>query len=195
MSRTATFTIAVVEGNHSATVNVVQDPMLTNMVIINQDIADIYKDYSKGVTLAAFPPFNWDEGNSSSWDGRDYKGVSSTSTIDSPYFLEVEKKQNTTTFNHEGGTRSCKNKGPGWRLPTMIELFAMWYKCKGSNNDASDNESESTALGDKFVSNYYWSASVYQLNKSQRIGIYFQYGGLVYANTGGTNYIRCVREI
>lgn len=195
VSRTATFTIAVVEGNHSATVNVVQDPMLTNMVIINQDIADIYKDYSKGVTLAAFPPFNWDEGNSSSWDGRDYKGVSSTSTIDSPYFLEVEKKQNTTTFNHEGGTRSCKNKGPGWRLPTMIELFAMWYKCKGSNNDASDNESESTALGDKFVSNYYWSASVYQLNKSQRIGIYFQYGGLVYANTGGTNYIRCVREI
>lgn len=191
-AREATFTVAVTGGNHSKTVKVKQKAGLTNTVTIDQALATAYKAWNSST---AYPPFNYDNGNVTG-GGSDYKGNSSAYTISTPYTVEVESTQSASTYvyNNSAAKNYCTSKGTGWRLPTQIELFAMWTKCKGTNNDATDSEAASTALGAKFVSSYYWSSSVYGGSSSSRCVLYFTNGGFSGSYTGGSQYVRCVRD-
>ncbi|WP_293713193.1 BACON domain-containing carbohydrate-binding protein [uncultured Parabacteroides sp.] len=191
-AREVTFTIAVTGGNHSKEVKVKQKAGLTNTVTIDQAIADAYKAWNSNT---AYPPFNYDNGNVTG-GGSDYKGNSSAYTISTPYTVEVESTQSSSTYvyNNSAAKNYCTGKGAGWRLPTQIELFAMWTKCKGTNNDATDNEDASTALGAKFISYYYWSSSVSNGSSNNRCVLYFTSGGFNYSGTDGSRYVRCVRD-
>lgn len=192
-TRSATFTIAVTGGNHSKIVTVRQKAGL-NTVTIDQAIANVYKSTQSNLTY--YPPFNYDNGNVTG-GGSDYKGVSSTATISVPYTIEVEKTQNAFTYvyNNSAAKNYCNTLGTDWRLPTMIELFAMWTKCKGTNADAADNEEASTALGAKFVDNWFWSSSVGSSNNGGRCVLNFKEGKFSNPVTSDAFYVRCVRDI
>lgn len=191
-AREATFTVAVTGGNHSKTVKVKQKAGLTNTVTIDQALATAYKAWNSST---AYPPFNYDNGNVTG-GGSDYKGNSSAYTISTPYTVEVESTQSASTYvyNNSAAKNYCTSKGTGWRLPTQIELFAMWTKCKGTNNDATDSEAASTALGAKFISGYYWSSSVCSGNSSRRCLLYFSSGNFGTNSTSYGSYVRCVRD-
>ena len=194
--RSATFTVAVTGGNHSKAVEVKQKAGLTNTVTIDQALADAYK--SAHSNLTAYPPFNYDGGMVSGTLGSDYKGVSSTATISTPYTIEVEATQSSTTYQYVNSSAKnyCIGKGNGWRLPTEIELFAMWTKCKGANTNAADDDAASTSLGAKFGSGWYWSSSVYVDARTSRCILSFYDGGISYSwATDSDRYVRCVRDI
>lgn len=205
--RSADFIIAVTGGNHSDTVTVKQASGL-NTITIDQAVADSYKkyydNYNAGVRA---PPFYYDGGN---YDvngpyGGDYKGNSDTYQVDASYTIEVEATQSKSLNMYTAAAiKVCTDKGEGWRIPTMIELYAIWDICRGSNFDATDDEAATYTFGDGMgVRNAqnvvvpYWSSSVGKPYFSVRSVIYFQTGKF---NTSGTTGdknlypVRCVRE-
>ena len=170
-------------------------PTVTFSVTIDQALATAYKSAQSDLT--SYPPFNYDGGTVTGTVGSDYKGVSSTAIISTPYTVEVEATQSAATYiyNNSSAKNYCTAKGTGWRLPTEIELFAMWTKCKGSNNDATDAETASSSLGAPFLSgDYYWSSSVYDGNSSVRCLLNFNNGYFDNSYTGTNRYVRCVRD-
>lgn len=191
-AREATFTVAVTGGDHTQTVKVKQKTGLIGdaTVTIDQAVATAYKAWNANT---AYPPFNYDNGNITG-GGTDYKGNSSTYTISTPYTIEVDSTQSTSTYIYNTAKNYCTSKGAGWRLPTMIELYAMWTKCKGTNNDATDSDDESTALGAKFISNWYWSSSAYSGSSSSRCVLNFDSGNFNRYAMGFNYYVRCVRD-
>lgn len=188
-AREATFTVAVTGGDHSKIVKVKQKARLT--VTIDQALATAYKN--TGVNLTAFPPFNYDNGNEIG-GGSDYKGVSSSCTISTPYTIEVESTQSSSSYVYNNAVNYCTNKGTGWRLPTVIELYAMWTKCKGTNSDATDSEDASTALGTKFLNSSYRSSSVNNGIPANRCLVNFSAGRIGWGPSDYGYFIRCVRD-
>ena len=167
-------------------------PFLT----IDQHTADAYR--VKFSNMTAYPPFNYDQEVPTGTTGIDYKGTSATCKVTTPYMIEVEATQSQIYYRYDTGEaiNYCKNKGLGWRLPMIIELFAMWDKCRGTDNDATDEEEASGMFGDWFKPNfYYWSSSVYNGGAGQRCRLYFSGGGFGYGYTANTRYVRCVRDI
>lgn len=208
-ARSATFTVAVTGGDHSKTVRVKQESA-RELLVINQSLADAYKQWvqtgvSKNYSLTTHPPFKYDGGNYTGNSGTDRSGTSSSAcTISKPYTIEVEdtQKQELVTYYGGAAVNYCKTLGDEWRVPTMIELFAMWQTCKGSNNDACDDEAASTKLGAKFLEEWYWSSSVLGMGQSdwlaKRAGMYMKDGqfSYVFGDANTTPYaIRCVRDI
>lgn len=208
-ARSATFTVAVTGGDHSKTVRVKQESA-RELLVINQSLADAYKQWvqtgvSKNYSLTTHPPFKYDGGNYTGNSGTDRPGTSSSAcTISKPYTIEVEdtQKQELVTYYGGAAVNYCKTLGDEWRVPTMIELFAMWQTCKGSNNDACDDEAASTKLGAKFLEGWYWSSSVLGMGQSdwlaKRAGMYMKDGqfSYVFGDANTTPYaIRCVRDI
>lgn len=180
--RTGTFTVSVAGTSPSRTTEIFVSQKMSGSVSINQEIATAYKELS---SIAIYPPFDM--------EGVDYKGISSDYTISTPYAIEVETTQSISTFNYSPAANHCSLKGEGWRLPTMIELFAIWQITKGTNDDGTDDEIASFAFGDKFSDSWYWSCSVYPSNKSRRC--LFDFTGTYYH--GAMNYawkVRCVRD-
>lgn len=195
-ARFVTFTVAVTNGNHSKSVEVKQEGDSGNTITIDQAIADAYR--SAQSDLKAYPPFNYDEGKVSGTLGIDYKGKSSTATISQPYTIEVEKTQSKDTYiyNTKAAKEYCEKlvENEVWRLPTEIELFAMWTKCKGSNRNATDDEAASTALGAKFLSTWFWSSSVWDGDSDRRCVLDFSSGDFSWYTTGSNRFVRCVRD-
>lgn len=201
--RSADFIIAVTGGNHSDTVTVKQASGL-NTITIDRNIVDSFKNYhDNNFPNAKTPPFNYDFGNyaaSGSYSG-DYKGNSASYTIDEPYTIEVEATQSQVREQYLTGLpiKVCTDKGDGWRVPTMIELYAIWNICKGDNSDATDDEPAAYTFGEGFIYSAYWSSSCGEGAVSTRAVIYFMNGQF---NTSGTSSspgkntypVRCVRE-
>ncbi|MCL3852386.1 hypothetical protein M1P97_13920, partial [Parabacteroides sp. GYB001] len=192
-AREATFTVAVPGGNHSKTVKVKQKDGLTNAVMIDQALVTAYKE---AYPSSDYPPFNYDHEDTNG-SGSDYKGNSSDYTISIPYTVEVESTQSANSYRYSetGVLKYCRSKGTGWRVPTAIELFAMYTKCKGANEDASDSEAASSALGAKFIFYPYWSSSVSQGNNKYRVSIAMGNGLIGKDATMYTCRVRCVRDI
>ena len=205
--RSADFILAVTGGNHSDTVTVKQASGL-NTITINQAVADSYKKYYEDYNSSATAlPFYYDGGNYglSGPYGGDYKGNSDTYQVDASYTIEVEATQSKSLNMYTAAAiKVCTDKGEGWRIPTMIELYAIWDICRGSNFDATDDEAATYTFGDGMgVRNAqnvvvpYWSSSVGKPYFSVRSVIYFQTGKF---NTSGTTGdknlypVRCVRE-
>ena len=194
-ARSATFTVGVTGGNHSKTMTVNQVSGL-NLVTINQKIVNLYKTSGNNIVLD--PPFNYDYGVLSNTKGNDYKGNSSTCIISESYIIEVERTQSHNKYVYSDGSakKYCTSKGDNWRLPTVIEVFAMWNICKGENEDATDSEDVSTSLGEKFMGDtYYWTSSVYNRQVDQRCIFGFFNCNAGHGNLPGSLYIRCVRDI
>lgn len=196
VSRSVTFIVAVTDGDHSKSVEVKQEGESSNTITIDQAIADAYR--SAQSDLKKYPPFNYDEGEVSGTLGIDYKGKSSTATISTPYTIEVEKTQSKDTYiyNTKAAKEYCEKlvENEVWRLPTLIELFAIWTKCKGSNKDATDDEAASRAFGAKFISYYYWSSSVCNGGSGNRCVLGFGSGNFGWNGTSSSYYVRCVRD-
>lgn len=194
-AREVIFTIAVTGGNHSKEVKVKQKADVSNTVTIDQDIVD---DYRLRNDISSHPPFNYDNGNVTG-NGSDYKGNSYDYTISTPYTVEVESTQSSTPYRYDTSQAKdyCTNTlGADWRLPTMIELFAMWAKCKGTNNDATDDEAESTALGAKFLTGaWYWTGTVTGGHWYHRSLIQLSSGTFNDNTTGFQQHVRCVRDL
>lgn len=156
-------------------------------------MADNYKKAQPD--LNSYPPFSYDYGNVTG-SGSDYKGISSSCTITESYAIEVEDTQSTSMYIYSNGSakKHCQEKGSGWRLPTIIELYAMWYKCKGGNDDVTDNEVQSTIFGEKFIKDWYWSSSIFVNSDDRRCLLYFLNGKFNEGSyTTFSRYIRCVR--
>ncbi len=188
--RTGTFTVSVTGASPTRTVTVTAKQATDKMVTIDVAIVEDYRETGK--SLIYFPPFNYDGGISFGTTGSDRNGVSSNCSLTKAYSIEVEKSQRVGAFTYANAISQCPL---GWRLPTMIELYAIWSKCKGSNSNAADEEAASTALGDKFISDWYWSSSVGSGVIDHRCRVEFSNGAFNYYKTNLTSYVRCVRDL
>ncbi|WP_075557685.1 DUF1566 domain-containing protein [Parabacteroides timonensis] len=156
---------------------------VTFSVTVNQDLADAYKNAQPNLT--AYPPFNYDGGASTGTTGSDRNGVSSSCTVSKTYSIEVEKTERGSYSDYATAISYCSGKGSGWRVPTMIELKAIYdNKTTLQNNGCAS-----------FSSNGYWSSSVYDGYSSDRCELYFSNGGFGNAYTGSNQGVRCVRDI
>ena len=159
-------------------------PTVTFSVTVNQDLADAYKNAQPNLT--AYPPFNYDGGASTGTTGSDRNGVSSSCTVSKTYSIEVEKTERGSYSDYATAISYCSGKGSGWRVPTMIELKAIYdNKTTLQNNGCA---SFSSGGG-------YWSSSVYNGSSSGRCALYFSSGGFDANATSGDYYVRCVRDI
>ncbi|WP_455628989.1 Lcl C-terminal domain-containing protein [Parabacteroides chinchillae] len=156
-------------------------------VPINQASANTYKAWP-GSDLTKYPPFNYDGGVVTGTLGSDYKGVSSSVTISTPYSIEVSKTQSSDLYQYDNGNAKaqCTALGSGWRIPTIIELLAMYQ-----NRAALESVSGFAT----FIRDAYWSSSVYNGNAGNRSGVYFSSGDFGSGHTYGGWYVRCVRDI
>ena len=183
-AREATFTVAVTGGNHSKEVKVKQKAGLTGITVtIDQSVLTSYR--TKTTDMAAYPPFNYD-GSNRLPNGSSFNG---STTMTGSYTIQVQKGQRAGTANYSTMQSYCSSlneDGTGWRIPTQIELHAMYInkaKIEGSTGASA------------FISNYYWSSSVSNGNSNRRCLLYFDNGN--FNNYGGTSngyYVRCVRD-
>lgn len=188
-ARSATFIIAVTGGNHSKTVTVKQKKAIKNAVTITQDLVDAFvaarpiKDDKPDVNYYLFAH---DQGNMSSAEYVDYKGNSQNYTLEETYTIEVNKDYINGAYNGDA-RKHCLDKEGGWRLPTLIELYAISTKYR-ENPAAFDFE---------IASREYWSCSVYGDVYYARSVINIPSGALDYGNVGKTDgrSTRCVREV
>lgn len=158
-------------------------PTVTFSVTIDQDLADAYKNAQPNLT--AYPPFNYDGGASTGTTGSDRNGVSSSCSLSKTYSIEVEKTERGSTSDYATAISYCSGKGSGWRVPTMIELKAIYdNKTTLQNNGCAS-----------FVSVYYWSSSVYDGDSIYRCELAFGNGNFDYDNTDHGRDVRCVRDI
>lgn len=184
-SRSAKFTIAVEGGYHSKTVEIKQAAAVTGISVrIDQSVLTSYKTIPPD--MKAYPPFNADGMNN-------YHGCNvneTAGTMSGYYTIEIEKGQRpgTATYNvlKEYCTELDKD-GRGWRLPTQIELHAMYInraKIEGST-DAS-----------QFVLDYFYISNTIYNGSSAICRLAFKNGGFSYSTrTYPDNTVRCVRDI
>lgn len=148
--RSATFTIAVTNGDHSETVEVTQKGATLPGISLTID-QSVLTSYRTIANVMNYPPFDAD-------GTKNYHGciVNETAgTMSGFYTIQVEKGQrldiadNTTMRSYCSG---LNEDGSGWRLPTQIELYAM-YLNKAKIEGSTDSS--------KFLNSYYWSSSIY----------------------------------
>ena len=182
-AREATFTVAVTGGNHSKEVKVKQKAGLTGITVtIDQSVLTSYR--TKTTDMAAYPPFNYD-GSNRLPNGSSFNG---STTMTGSYTIQVQKGQRAGTANYSTMQSYCSSlneDGTGWRIPTQIELHAMYInkaKIEGSTGASA------------FISNWYWSSSVYGGNSSRRCILDFDSGSFNGYGTSNGGYVRCVRD-
>lgn len=189
-SRSAEFTIAVEGGNHSKMVEVTQmGATLPGISLtIDQSVLTSYKAIQ--TDMRKYPPFNAEGMNN-------YHGCivdETAGTINGFYTIQVQKDQWKSTANYVGVQSYCAEvtedetpKG-SWRLPTLIELYAMYI----------NKEKITTTGGSPFLENniFYWSRSVYNSEKGVYSVVYLGNGIFSYFGMDvRENYVRCVRDI
>lgn len=209
VARSALFTLAVTgESVNRAEKVTIKQAAQFGELIINQNVADEYNNWiktgvnNKNYSLKTHPPFNYDGGNYTGNNGTDRPGTSSSScTITTSYYIEVEETQSELAYSYYKGEvyDHCASKGEGWRVPTMIEMFAMWLKCKGNNVSAIDEEDASSELGAKFLGVWYWTSSVLGMSyqSPQRAVMYMKDGQFSYVfgvAESTKSVVRCVRD-
>lgn len=101
------------------------------------------------------------------------------------YSIEVEKTEKGEISDYSTAVSYCSDKGPDWRIPTMIELKAMF--------DNQDMLQKSGCA--EFISGGYWSSSV-----SNGYPTWYCLPDLTNGNFGNDSinryhYVRCVRDV
>lgn len=123
-------------------------------------------------------------------DKNDIHGNSNTYKLDEPYWIEVDdvQRHDGSLPSYESALKQCdKAPGTGWRVPIIVEYYAIWMHCKGTGVDAT----KSTLLGDVLKSSYL-SAS-HNTTNGYLIRISMKTGKLNSTSTGF--YSRCIREV
>ena len=197
--RSTTFTVAVPGGNHSKTVLVKQavDPSFVRI-----DDGTLKRFNSKRPS-SDYPPFDIDGDDGrrikENHPGVDFASVSPSSMTGS-YHIQVQRTQRNDNATYIKMRSYCsdlvEDNHDDWRLPTIIELYAMWDKVRGSNMDVTDDEAASSIFGAKFRSYLYWSSSAYLRNYSRRCILGFHNGKFDYYDMSNlSRSVRCVRDI
>lgn len=181
-AREATFTVAVTGGNHSKTIKVKQRTGLPSITLtIDQSILTSYRKIT--TDMAKYPPFDYDGSNKlpngSSFDG--------STTMTGSYTIQIEKGQGTGKVDYATTQNYCSSLAEdglsGWRIPTQIELHAMYInkaKIEGATGVSP------------FISGSYWSSSVYN---NTRCRVSFVSGVFNGPISAGAFYVRCVRDL
>lgn len=148
-------------------------------ITINSEVVESYKRMTTNYTN--YPPFNYD-GGSDDTSGTDRNGKSSSCQLSEEYSIEVEKTERGTSSNYVTAINYCKNLG--WRIPTSIELKAIYDK----RTTLKDN---GYAL---FVDDCYWCSSIALKYTDYRCILPFQNGKISSSSTSSNRYVRCVRD-
>lgn len=190
-ARSATFTIAVTGGDHSKQVKVNQAADLTKIsVTINQAVLRSYYTQmsNDGYNWTNFPPF--DAGGTDMAESHGIRvNLTDSPTMSSSYNIQVQKTQNSSVVNNAGSRSYCSKldeNGTGWRLPTQIELHAMYL---------NKSSIESTSGSGVFNEGYYWSGTRYNGNNNNPGLLHFGNGKFNYLTTSNSFSIRCVRDL
>ena len=200
--RTETFTISVPESDHTHTPLIVTVTQKASPIVTIDDstLKGYYarmKGSSSSYNWTTHPPFDADGVNTAVSHGLTNVVLSDTPSMTGYYQIQVQSEQRQDYKPYATMQDYCKGTFDGvtgWRLPTMIELYAMWDKAKGSNMNAGDTELDSSIFGAPFLASYYWSSSVYNGNSSRRCILYFNGGNFSWDGTTGFRYVRCVRD-
>ncbi|MCS2893870.1 BACON domain-containing protein [Parabacteroides faecis] len=193
MAREAIFTIAVSGGNHSKTVKVKQKSGLTGpSVTIDQSVLQSYYTQmnANSQSWKTHPPFDADGINSAESHGITDVNLSSTPTMTGSYAIQVEKGQKAKDCDYSAIQEYCsglKEDGlSGWRVPTMIELHAIYINKKTI---------ESYTGFSKFLDRWYWSSSLCNGSSSERCKLKLNTGEFNVPKTSDLRYGRCVRDL
>ena len=182
--RIDSFTVSVVGADpvRKATVKAIQEAGI-NVVTINNTIVESFK--SNNPPNSDYHIFNYDGGVSSGSLGSDLNGNSQTRTLTKEYIIEVEKtERGSAVANYAAAVQYCKDKSGGWRVPTLIELYAIY------ENQTTLMKNEVVA----FKKNDYWSSSTHR-HAGERSIKNFADGHYDYWNIVRTDrYVRCVRD-
>ena len=182
--RLDSFIVSVVGADpvRKVTVKAIQEAG-TNVVTINNAIVESLKKNNPPNSNHCI--FNYDGGVSSGSEGSDLNGNSQTRTLTKEYIVEVEKtERGSVVASYAAAVKYCKDKSGGWRVPTLIELYAMY-------------ENQTTLMKNgvaAFKKNDYWSSSVHRGGNERSIKN-FSDGHYDYWNVVNTaRYVRCVRD-
>lgn len=182
-ARSATFTVAVTGGNHSKTVMVNQVAALIGIsVTIDQSVLTSYK--TKTTDMITYPPFDADGMK----NYHDCTVNETVGTMSGSYIIQVQKGQKSGTATYTPMQDYCSGldeDGKGWRLPTMIELYAMYI-----NRSVIDGSADAIAL----INGGFWSSSVPNGDSDRRCRLDFRDGGFAIFGTSTYRYVRCVRD-
>lgn len=208
-NRLATFQIGVKGGSTQQTVVVKQpaDPV----VVIDQHVLQLYavqvKTAKTNGNWDGYPPFDMEGSphHPGISDG-DITLSDSPSMNNKSYSIQVERLNESPIYKTYADVKTyCTGLREGqhsdWRIPTQIELVAMWNKCKGENMNATDDDYASTTLGAKFVTiepddlHYYWSSSDITFETNYKSKLSFKTGLFTSYNIETRGYIRCVRDL
>ena len=191
-ARSVTFTIAVPGGDHSKTVEVNQAAALTGFIVtIDQNLLQDYYTQMSGdkYTWTTHPPFDADGTDTAPSHGITDVNLSESPTMTGSYSIQIQKGQKTGTSIYSVQQSYCSEldeDGTGWRLPTLIELRAIY-------NNKEEIESSEGASG---FERWYWSSSVYKGDGNNRCIHYFDASRFFFtktSNNGGS--VRCVRDL
>lgn len=181
--RTGLFIVKVTGASPERTAKVTATQVAVNWVTIDDAIVKSYK--AATTDYETYPPFNYDGGGLTG-RGSDRNGVSSSCTLNEAYSIEVEMTDRGTNSNYAAAVSYCRDKGSNWRVPTIIELKAIY-----------DNKA---ALIDKGLTEFnksgYWSSSVYVYNGKYdaRCVLGFVTGTIAWSGMSDKGSIRCVRN-
>ena len=184
-ARSATFTIAVTGGNHPSHQVTVNQAAGGLSVTIDSDLLAKYKS---ACNTTQYPPFDYD-GEIVIPEGCTYDNGVMTGS----YTVQVQEGQKQEKATYVNMQKYCgeltENGLSGWRIPTEIELYAI-YRNKSMIGDIADSEAfiEEGSIG-------YWSSTVWYNDTSRRCRLYFGNGGVDYGPiTYNGRYVRCVRD-
>ncbi len=196
--REAIFTVAVTNGDHSKRVRVKQKARVT--VTIDQSVLQSYSARLLfGYNWLSHPPFDADGTNKAASHGITNVNLSSSPpTMTGSYTIQIQEGQNRASASYSDMRHYCdtltEDVFNDWRLPTQIELHGIYQKVA--------REGSIGASASAFISNWYWSSSVY-LEAPADYRCVLTFGGVDGIPAGafgalglGTNsYVRCVRDI
>lgn len=180
-ARSATFTIAVTGGDHSKTVEVKQAAVPTRDVTIDQSVLTGYRTIT---TDKKYPPFD-NNGTNKLPNGCTFDG---TAIMTGSYTIQVQKGQKSDVGTWGTMQQYCSNlneDGSGWRIPTMIELYAMYI----NRSTIEDSPGASP-----FINSTYWSCSSYNSSDDNKCDMSFLYGSFNYYSHSIRYNVRCVRD-
>lgn len=187
-ARSATFLLAVEGSDHSKTVTVNQAAKFSAFDLeINKESLTAYETWL-GSRLSSYPPFTNEE-------DLDYNNRKTLIEGGGSYVIQVQKIQKTDGGSLYGYanfyvmSNYCSNLDEDghkdWRLPTMIELRAMFEnKEKIEQGDGCE----------EFIIVWYWSSSVYLSDRNQRCVISWGTGDPGQTTKSGNGGVRCVRD-
>lgn len=190
-ARSATFTLAVTGGDHSATVEVKQASASNLYITIDQSVLNSYSAQlmKSGRSFVTHPPFNAD-----GTDMAESHGLTDVDltllTMTGSYKIQVEKTQKNEDDSDENQRHYCEGLGEDnfsdWRMPTMIELYVLYEH---------RNAIENVVGVSKFAKTYYRSSSVYNGNNGYRCLLQFATGDFVENSISVKHHVRCVRTL